>query len=154
MHGRKKIIDKEDVSKYKKIQEKKKLETFETLEKKFKETNSPEEKLKISEEILRMNPEYYSLWNFREENSLLIVYEEELKLIQDLFRISPKSYWLWKHRVFIVNKCQTSSLLKKELELCEMFLNLDCRNCIFFSIYKSSLLGLSSIYLGDDGIEE
>lgn len=85
------------------------------------------EALDVTTELLALNPEYYTIWNFRRK-ILLEIPEEmraDLPFTQKLLQRYPKSYWLFNHRKWITVKLGNEA---QELQLVEKMLNLDARN--------------------------
>jgi len=96
-----------------------------------------------------MNPEFYTVWNFRREiiqrlsNSLSpeeikSLYQSELKFGTQVIVMNPKSYWIWFHRIWLTTAISKSQLpqvqdsliemWKREFEQCGKLLNMDERN--------------------------
>ena len=83
-----------------------------------------------------LNPEFYSLWNYRKDVLLHLMatnevrVEEfapiELKLVIHALEKNPKSYSAWHHRCWTIAFGFTS--LEEELALCSKYLDLDQRN--------------------------
>lgn len=73
-----------------------------------------EETLKLTTSILQLNPEFYTMWNYRREimdhvysassstsdmlNIYISVLNNELNFILSLLKRFPKVYWIWNHR--------------------------------------------------------
>lgn len=55
------------------------------------------------------------------------IFDNELTLTQEALKSNPKSYSAWHHRFWAI-KHHPAANLKRELDLCEMALSLDCRN--------------------------
>ena len=103
--------------------------------------------LLLLEEVLQLNPEFYTLWN-RRRLLLLRVFDcnnallkdkrnagckAELQFLDRLLQKVPKSYWLWNHRRWCLETFNTDQenalvLWKKELDAVNYMLNLDARN--------------------------
>jgi len=81
------------------------------------------EALKVSAKMLHINPEFYTLWNFRRK--ALTVYleseasfvekakclEDELNLIVAGLRQNSKCYWVWHHRVWTTQQLDALAAL-------------------------------------------
>ena len=110
--------------------------------------------LTLTRRILAINPDFYSLWNYRRE---ILVFQfastlasgssvdegvgnevnqkqtaclGELALTEECLRVQPKSYWAWNHRRWILENMPKPPW-KKELAMVELMLDLDARNCTF-----------------------
>lgn len=107
--------------------------------------------LSLVEEVLQLNPEFYTLWNRRRlllsrafdsdphvQDALLkdkrnAGCKAELQFLDRLLQKAPKSYWLWNHRrwcleTFNTDRENANVLWKKELDAVNYMLNLDARN--------------------------
>jgi hypothetical protein len=95
------------------------------------------ESLGLTQKILEINPEFYTLWNYRREiiQSMMtaghltaqVVGESEKSLTQLALEKNPKSYCAWHHRRWVAELGCVD--LGEELATCTKFLNLDARNC-------------------------
>jgi geranylgeranyl transferase type-2 subunit alpha len=95
-----------------------------------------EESLKMSEKLLEMNPEMYTVWNYRREYLAPILegggdvaveaVTHELGLTEKALMKNPKSYSTFHHRKWIVSSGFCS--LEHELVLVEKLLDADERN--------------------------
>ncbi|XP_061192641.1 geranylgeranyl transferase type-2 subunit alpha-like [Saccostrea echinata] len=97
-----------------------------------------EEGLKITGEILSVNPDFYSLWNYRKEIFLFMkenketdfvqkLMQDELGFLESCLKVNPKSYGAWHHRCFIMENMPNPDW-ERELQLCNTFLEYDERN--------------------------
>ncbi|KAJ3353337.1 hypothetical protein HDU91_005912 [Kappamyces sp. JEL0680] len=93
--------------------------------------------------LLRINPEFYTLWNFRRECAVAVYQVElgqqqpndrfdefcktELKALDEILKKAPKSYWVWNHRRWILENCPNPRW-EKELAVINFMLDLDARN--------------------------
>lgn len=94
------------------------------------------ESLKLSTKLLELNPEVYTVWNYRREALQPVldkggeeakqVAEGELQLTEKALHQNPKSYAAWHHRAWVVSKGITS--LDHELYLVKKLLDADERN--------------------------
>ena len=128
----------------------KKCQVYSTLvseifERRAKRDHSTET-LTLLGKMLKMNPDFYSLWNFRREILLsaysdlpfaysavkfenpeaLSIRDQELTVSADGIIRNPKSYGAWYHRVWIMRRFHND--FDKELQLCKSFLSQDQRN--------------------------
>ena len=95
------------------------------------------ESLGLTQKILEINPEFYTLWNYRREiiQSMMTaghltagqIGESEKSLTQLALEKNPKSYCAWHHRRWVAELGCVD--LGEELATCTKFLNLDARNC-------------------------
>jgi len=153
MHGQKKVKEGE-IDQAKKIALAKKIEKYSQLMAlslaKRKAREFTEESLDLTTQLLSINPEFYTMWNFRRE-ILLDFFEKqatestdqenpvkgkdkqsillgELRFTEGAVASHPKSYWIWNHRTWATQCLGNQCDWKRELELCNKFLDFDCRN--------------------------
>lgn len=112
------------------------------LQRKQAKDKSPETLILVGK-LLKLNPDFYSLWNMRRE-ILLEIYPEiatanpdnkldnpsirdvELQISADGIRRNPKSYGAWHHRLWVADRFVMD--FESELQLCKDFLRADQRN--------------------------
>lgn len=98
------------------------------------------------DQLLYKCPELYTLWNYRREILLHCkekmladeklekefdqICSHELDFTEQCLQVNPKAYQTWHHRAWLLNFIPAPDL-KKELELCTLFLKKDERNCKF-----------------------
>lgn len=92
--------------------------------------------MELSAKLLELNPEIYTVWNYRREGLgptvdaggeiAVETIAAELKLTERALLRNPKSYSTWHHRKWAVEK--NFSSLEHELMLVEKLLDADCRN--------------------------
>jgi len=102
-----------------------------------------EETLKQINKILEINPDFYSLWNYRKtillelfskksNEEIQVLCKDELGFIEITLRKNPKSYCSWYHRKWLTNYLPKQTDLqihfKRELKLCSILLDADQRN--------------------------
>jgi geranylgeranyl transferase type-2 subunit alpha len=97
------------------------------------------ESLGLTQKILEINPEFYTLWNYRREIiegmmsagdlTASSVGESEKGLTQLALEKNPKSYCAWHHRRWAAELGCLD--MAEELATCNKFLDLDSRNCAF-----------------------
>jgi len=147
MHGRLKVKTTEQQEKEKKVERAAKLKSYrqamDTILLRRSEGHKDETQLKISAQVLQSNPDITTLWNIRKE-ILLHLFEKpvvedeqsidkdtrlnkELDLTQACLMINPKSYGAWYHRTWSLEHMDRPNW-KKELALCNKYLQLDERN--------------------------
>lgn len=100
--------------------------------------------LKTCTNILLLNPDIYTLWNYRKEAILMekqkvtdnVDYEDtfaeflenDLSLTEQCLLLNPKSYGSWHHRYWLLENHPKPNW-KKEFDLCTKYLTMDDRNC-------------------------
>ena len=127
--------------------------------------------------MLRSNPDFYTLWNYRKEILLSncaaanvplkevlaggqgrvplsggvgeSLLEAELSLTADCIKKNPKSYGAWYHRKWLTTHFEFN--VERELELCELLLSADQRNfhCWNYRRHVVSLAALSPEHEGE-----
>nr|XP_002128835.1 geranylgeranyl transferase type-2 subunit alpha [Ciona intestinalis] len=142
MHGRLKVKTTAVQEEEKRIKRQKKLKLFQgALAAAFKKIHSKEydpEGLYITQEILAANSDYYTIWNYRKNaflhfkntktsDELLKCFQDELSFLQNCLKNNPKSYSCWNQRCFVLLTMSDPDW-KKELQLCDLFLQFDDRN--------------------------
>uniref|UniRef100_K1QZ11 Geranylgeranyl transferase type-2 subunit alpha n=1 Tax=Magallana gigas TaxID=29159 RepID=K1QZ11_MAGGI len=141
-HGRLKVktTAQQEEAKRKEREQKLKLYTAATSGAFKKRLNGEfdEEGLKLTGEILSVNPDFYSLWNYRKEIFLFMkdnketefvqkLMQDELGFLESCLKVNPKSYGAWHHRSFILENMPLPDW-ERELQLCNTFLEYDERN--------------------------
>lgn len=127
------------------------------------------ETLELTSNLLKWNPEYYTIWNHRRlilkhqfecassrspndpsspnYEALASLISDDLTFLIPLLRKFPKCYWIWKHRRWLLD--ESSHLLpapearrfwQQELALAGKMLNLDSRNFHGWG-YRRSVIG-------------
>lgn len=138
------------------------------------------ETLELTSRLLKLNPEYYTVWNHRrlilthkfeqasshspdDGNSanhevLVRLISDDLAFLIPLLRKFPKCYWMWGHRRWLLE--ESTRLLKasearkfwqQELALAGKMLNLDSRNFHGWG-YRRTVIGAleSDEFLAED----
>ncbi|KAK3091238.1 hypothetical protein FSP39_018174, partial [Pinctada imbricata] len=141
-HGRIKVKTTAEQQEAKRKEREKKLKIYNAGTaasfKKKGEKEYDEEGLKISGEILSVNPDFYTLWNYRKEaylhlkdnrspEELQSLMANELYFLENCLKVNPKSYGTWHHRCFIMENMPEPDW-GRELQLCNTFLEMDERN--------------------------
>ncbi|PIK43719.1 putative geranylgeranyl transferase type-2 subunit alpha [Apostichopus japonicus] len=141
-HGRVKVKTTAQQQEEKRKEREKKLKAYTgataIIFKKRAEKQYDQEGLKIAEEILRSNPDFYSLWNFRREvfvsfreqrpkEELQELFMYELNFLEGCLGVNHKSYGTWHHREWVLNNMPAPDW-KREVQLCNLFLQYDERN--------------------------
>ncbi|KAJ7197194.1 hypothetical protein GGX14DRAFT_471768 [Mycena pura] len=114
MHGVKRVRQTPEALAAKKLKEQAKIKEYLALEKevlsKQASNDWSREALNLTTRILQINPEFYTVWNYRrnillhgifpgssplEINNLL---SEDLTMTTAALKMYPKVYWIWNHR--------------------------------------------------------
>ncbi|KAJ8916304.1 hypothetical protein NQ315_016445 [Exocentrus adspersus] len=124
-HGRLKVRTTEEQKAQKHKEQQKKLGAYRLGMKQILSTRKPDEydptSLSISSQLLSVNPDIYTLWNYRKEVILLRIkqsqkdeidgeedlvqfLENELRLTEQCLLANPKSYGSWHHRSWVLMK--------------------------------------------------
>lgn len=105
--------------------------------------------LDLIDKMIVMNPDFYSLWNFRREiiNKVYESFddnltERELNISSDAIKKNPKSYCAWHHRLWVWSKVECD--VSKELSLCDKLLAADQRNFHCWN-YRRSIVRLCKV---------
>jgi geranylgeranyl transferase type-2 subunit alpha len=118
--------------------------------------------LDLTANMLMVNPDPVYLWNRRRsllcDDDDLKDLHEELSLTRKCLERNPKAYGAWFHRKWCILKAgREEVVLKKELGLCAVFLNLDERNFHCWN-YRRFIVGCllgsraGEIVLSDDQV--
>ncbi|KAK6882687.1 Geranylgeranyl transferase type-2 subunit alpha [Candida tropicalis] len=99
-----------------------------------------DEALLKNNEILIINPEFYTMWNYRREilsrykSEDLKIYEnllnQDLKFVLSQLKKFPKCYWIWNHRTWLLFELVKIEKVNWEFEFAVVskLLDLDQRN--------------------------
>ncbi len=135
MHGRPrqppKALTAEEVAKIEKYNKHKNAALVAHKKKVYNETTYA-----LTGGLLPINPDFYTIFNFRKEIVLDMIAKDpsqkekllkaELDLMDKTLLNQPKSYYAWYHRVWVLE--QGGADLSHELELCAKFHDMDPRN--------------------------
>ncbi|XP_033117251.1 geranylgeranyl transferase type-2 subunit alpha-like [Anneissia japonica] len=142
MHGRVKVRTTAEQKEAKRKEREKKLKVYNGVTskiwKKRAEKELDDEALGLTREVLAANPDFYTMWNFRKEiflevsssrpeNDFQALCSSELSFLEDCLQVNPKSYGAWHHRCWIMDHMPHPDW-KKELKLCDIYLQHDERN--------------------------
>jgi len=94
--------------------------------------------LELTAQLLSLNPELCSFWNYRRQiildmrnkktpEEVKAIFTAELKLMEELIPQHSKSYWIWFHREWVTSKMDACDWIR-ELGLCTQLLAKDDRN--------------------------
>ncbi|ORX37188.1 rab-protein geranylgeranyltransferase [Kockovaella imperatae] len=124
--------------------------------------------LEITNELLDMNPEYYTVWNYRRhilrglfptlsDEKKVQILGNEIRLTTSYLQVNPKVYWIWNHRRWCLESIPEgpdgsegwkNSFWKIELELIEQLLRLDPRNFHAWGYRRTVIAGLPKSFPG------
>lgn len=163
MHGRIKVKTTAEQQEAKRKEREKKLQLYNAgTQAAFKKRSNgqyDEEGLQITGEILAVNPDFYTLWNFRKEifvhflqtrekEEVKQIMENELHFLETCLKVNPKSYGTWHHRSFILENIPNPDWAR-ELELCNKFLEYDERNFHCWD-YRRFIVMMAEVSLDDE----
>ena len=110
--------------------------------------------LNLIDRLIVLNPDFYSLWNFRREIILNIyptinedIASKELFISSEGIKKNPKSYCAWHHRLWVASVYSIN--FKEEIGLCDLFLNLDQRNFHCWN-YRRAIVKLGNLSIDDE----
>jgi len=88
---------------------------------------------------------------FRTSEEMMKIYDKELYFLEQCLRVNPKCYSTWHQRCWIMDKVEVPDW-KRELALCNKFLEYDERNCkklrfVFLQYFISAFHTLMSAFL-------
>lgn len=160
MHGRLKIKTSHEQEEERKIREREKAYHFKDLTDKLfeirpliKASENLSEYFKLTNELLLMNPDFYTVWNIRKEALLECrerdpeqadkILKDELIFTLDCLKKNEKSYSVWQHRIWILSLLPKSEY-DNEILLCNTFLMKDERNfhCWDYRSYISDIANI------------
>ena len=124
--------------------------------------------------LLRWNPEYYTIWNYRrlllqhffseyrapdgsDQRVTIDLIADDLTFLLPLLRKFPKCYWIWNYRLWLLE--QASRLLtgdearnfwQQELMLASKMLSLDSRNFMGWGYRRTVVAALENSQLSPD----
>ncbi|CAO3691655.1 unnamed protein product [Umbelopsis ramanniana] len=143
VHGVKKVKTNEELAQARKQKEAVKIKEYNDLVSKCKQEveakNFEFSTLRLTSNILQLNPDYYTIWNYRREILLQGIFptmddeakqqvlQQELEFFMQLIRINPKSYSMWNHRRWCLSVMSKPDW-QQEFKLVGKMLDLDARN--------------------------
>jgi len=106
------------------------------------------ETLEQISDLLRRNPEYYTIWNYRRQalryqfseagdgtDSIVQLIRDDLMFLIPLLKSFPKCYWIWNYRLWLLDEARrllpspvARRFWQEELALVGKMLTLDSRN--------------------------
>ncbi|ODV62615.1 Rab geranylgeranyltransferase BET4 [Ascoidea rubescens DSM 1968] len=166
MHGIKRERLSEEARRNKKLRDRARIRNYKTLNAmvlvRRDKRDYSEDAFRLSTKLLDLNPEYYTIWNYRREiflnglfqdpgdaakgetavsNDMIpAILERELKFLIVLLKRFPKCYWIWNHRMWCLEN-NPKPKLNNELAIVNKILSLDSRNFHGWH-YRRYIIGL------------
>ncbi|KAI0361949.1 rab-protein geranylgeranyltransferase [Trametes cingulata] len=173
MHGVKQVRYSREALAAKKERERAKLKEYQSLTAEVlarKAQNYDSESFGLTTKLLQINPEFYTVWNYRrtilldglfpqrtaaEINDLL---SDDLSLTTALLKQHPKVYAIWTHRQWCLQQVPDGptetdphgwrqAYWNKELFVVERMLDADPRNCRGYSLIHGRVLTSDTIHI-------
>ncbi|KAJ3255385.1 hypothetical protein HK103_006304 [Boothiomyces macroporosus] len=156
LHGQKREHQTEEQKRIKFEAEKEQIKEYNDLDllllQNRKDREHTDEALVRTTKMLSINPEYYSIWNYRREilSSLFqnmdseerqAILKQDISLIDSLLLRAPKSYWVWNHRRWVLDNMPVKQY-DKELKIINYMLDLDSRNFHGWD-YRRYIIGMN-----------
>ncbi|KAK0526604.1 Rab geranylgeranyltransferase [Tilletia horrida] len=173
MHGVKREKTSAQAKAARKAKEAARLEAYVAVEARFFELRDADDHseaaLEQTTKLLSLNPEFFSVWNYRrsilshlfestqadaeadadgdKHAARIALLQDDLELTMHALRAHPKVYWIWSHRTWCLDSLpdpkRDGSKWKKELKLVEHMLDLDPRNFHGWDYRRHLLVQLS-----------
>ncbi|THH33000.1 hypothetical protein EUX98_g1191 [Antrodiella citrinella] len=167
MHGVKRVQYSKEVLEARKQRDQARLKDYlalyEQVFQKRKNKDFSQDAFDSTTNILRMNPELYTIWNYRrnvmtngifpasDPSKVNDILSDDLSLTFALLKEHPKVYWIWSHRMWCLEhvpdgptddqlKGWKTTNWKKELFVVEKMLDADARNFMAWN-YRRYILG-------------
>ena len=139
----------------------------------IKEDKLAAETLELSSKLLKLNPEYYTIWNYRrliiqhllrhsnshsdnssDHDAMKRLMADDLAFLAPLLRKFPKCYWIWNYRLWLLEQATQNlpasmgrDLWQDELKLVGKMLSIDSRNFHGWGYRRKVVAALESIVL-------
>lgn len=136
-HGRKKVKNSAEAIQQKREKESAKIVEYRALVDRILELNrkrdTSKEALDLTTKLASLNPEFYTVWNYRRriilssDTDKQVALTSELDFTVSLVRSHPKCYWIWNHRKWALQTIPEPNW-KQEFYLVSKMLELDSRN--------------------------
>ncbi|ORY30606.1 hypothetical protein BCR39DRAFT_564865 [Naematelia encephala] len=171
MHGIKRSRLSAQAEEAKRIKEQAKIEAYVGLQddvlarKRSKDYTT--EALKKTTDLLDLNPEFYTIWNYRRHiflrglfpntnlQGIVKLLSTDLRLTMAYLQVHPKVYWIWNHRKWCLENCPDgpegtegwkNEFWKMELLVVEKLLDSDARNFHAWAYRRYILASLPKSY--------
>ncbi|EKC97901.1 RAB-protein geranylgeranyltransferase [Trichosporon asahii var. asahii CBS 8904] len=140
MHGVKRTKVSPEAAEAKRLKELGKIQAYLTLEEDVLARDYSPEALKKTTELLDLNPEFYTVWNYRRHiltREIVALLGADLRLTVAYLKVHPKVYWIWTHRMWCLENIPRgpgdtegwrNEMWKVEFGLVEKLLESDARN--------------------------
>ncbi|KRT86265.1 hypothetical protein AMK59_1605, partial [Oryctes borbonicus] len=167
MHGRLKVRTTEEQQLLKQKEQQRKLKAYryalDQVALTRKDVPYNKNSLMLCAQVLTVNPDVYTLWNYRKEvvlqqieeskeeeiEEILIPFlENEIKLTEHCLLDNPKSYSSWHHRFWILQRHPKPNW-QQEFNLITKYLTMDDRNFHCWD-YRRLIINKIGISLGDE----
>ncbi|GJQ70123.1 hypothetical protein Trydic_g22593 [Trypoxylus dichotomus] len=168
MHGRLKVRTTEEQKLLKQKEQQKKLKAYRyAMNQVFltrKDVPYNKDSLILCAQILTVNPDVYTLWNYRkevilqqieasketeeEDETLIPFLENEIKLTEQCLLYNPKSYSSWHHRDWVLQRHPKPNW-QQEFNLITKYLQMDDRNLHCWN-YRRLIINKIGISLDDE----
>lgn len=134
----------EEIKKQREARDVKRIKHYRALQDKVlnlkNEKTYTADSFKLTTELLQLNPEFYTVWNYRRDiisnhftkelnaEELIKLFDQELGFIMLRLKDFPKVYWIWGHRVWTLENHPKVNW-EAELAIVSKLLTMDSRNC-------------------------
>jgi geranylgeranyl transferase type-2 subunit alpha len=129
-------------------------------------------------ELLKENPEYYSVWNYRRLirqhefpaaapsdkpsiDQVAAIIKSDLEFLFPLLRSFPKCYWIWNYRLWILDEAKrllprliAHEFWQKELALVGKMLSVDSRNFHGWGYRRHVIQELEDFSADEDSLKQ
>ncbi|WOO76776.1 Geranylgeranyl transferase type-2 subunit alpha [Vanrija pseudolonga] len=165
MHGVKRTKVSPEAAEAKRLKELTKIQAYTALEEdvlaRKKANDYSPEALKQTTALLDLNPEFYTIWNYRRNilsrglipkstpEEVVALLTADLRLTMAYMKVHPKVYWIWTHRKWCLENVPQGpddtegwreEFWRTELAVVEKILSVDARNFHAWS-YRRYVVG-------------
>jgi geranylgeranyl transferase type-2 subunit alpha len=135
------------------------------------------ETLQETSDLLKKNPEYYTIWNYRRlirrhhfslamsgstgqagADQIVAIIQTDLEFLFPLLRRFPKCYWIWNYRLWLLDEAKrllpkpiARGFWQNELALVGKMLNADSRNFMGWGYRRFVVQALEELMSDEDG---
>ncbi|KAF9072946.1 rab-protein geranylgeranyltransferase [Rhodocollybia butyracea] len=113
-HGVRRVLQNKEALEAKKLKDQSKIRDYITLTSdvlnRKKQNDWSSQAFQLTTELLQVNPEFYTIWNYRRRillngiipqstpEQIRDILAEELSMTMAALKVHPKVYWIWNHR--------------------------------------------------------